>query len=277
MKIAVLADVHANLVALHAVVEQIDRWQPDVVLVAGDIINRGPRPVESLAYVQMRQQADGWRVLKGNHEEYVIGHSLPDALRSGLQFDLFRSSYWTYCKLGGDVSALQALPLHLEPFAGVRVTHGSMRGIRDGVYAATPDSVLREQIGSPPPDLFCVGHTHQPLIRRVDDTLVVNVGAVGLPFDGDSRPAYAQIVQVNGAWQAEIVRVDYDLQAAERDFYESGFMDESGPMAPLILKELQVARGQLFSWARHYEADILAGRISQQEAVQRYLQGLEST
>lgn len=276
MKLAVLADIHSNLVALRAMVEHLDRWQPDLVVVAGDMINRGPRPVECLEFVQTRRQTHGWLALKGNHEEYVIGHAHPDALRSGLQFDLFRSSFWTYCKLDGDVSVLQALPLHLEPLAGVRLTHGSMRGTRDGVYATTPADVLREQIGAPPPDLFCIGHTHQALIRQIDDTLVVNVGAVGLPFDGDSRPSYAQIVDVGNQWHAEIIRVDYDLEAAERDFYDSGFMDESGPMAPLILKELQVARGQLFSWAQQYEADILAGRISQQEAVQRYLQSLSS-
>ena len=52
-------------------------------------------------------------------------------------------------------------------------------------------------------------------------------------------------------------------------------MDDSGPMAPLILRELKVARGQLFSWAHQYEADILAGHITQQEAVRRYLRDVE--
>ena len=205
MKLAVLADIHANLIALRAVVEHLDLWQPDLVVVAGDMINRGPRPVECLAFVQARRHTHGWLALKGNHEEYVISHALPDALRSGPQFDLFRSSYWTYCQLGGDVTVLQALALSLEPLAGVRLTHGSMRGTRDGVYVATPDDVLREQRGAPAPDLFCVGHTHQPLVRHLDDSLVVNVGAVGLPFDGDNRPSYAQMVPVNGRWHAEII------------------------------------------------------------------------
>ena len=275
MKIAVLADIHANWVALQALMEDVDRWQPDRVVVAGDIINRGPRPVACLNYVQMRQARDGWLALRGNHEEYVIDQAKPEALRSGPKFDLFRNSYWTLCQLGGDVAPLLALPLVLEPLPGVRMTHGSMRGTRDGIYTATPDSELREQIGAPPPDLFCVGHTHQPLVRHLEDTLVVNAGAVGLPFDGDPRPAYAQIVDVGGAWRAEIVRVAYDLKEAERDFYDSGFMDESGPLAPLILRELKVARGQLFSWAQQYEADVLAGRISQQDAVQRYLRDME--
>ena len=44
MKLAVLADIHANLPALLAVLDSIDAWRPDAVVVAGDIVNRGPRP-----------------------------------------------------------------------------------------------------------------------------------------------------------------------------------------------------------------------------------------
>jgi predicted phosphodiesterase len=51
MKLAVLADVHANWQALQAVAADLERWQPDRVVVAGDVINRGPRPLECAKFV----------------------------------------------------------------------------------------------------------------------------------------------------------------------------------------------------------------------------------
>ncbi|NJM39988.1 MAG: metallophosphoesterase, partial [Anaerolineae bacterium] len=78
MKLAILADIHANSVALQEVVAHIDRWKPELVIVAGDIVNRGPRPAECLALVQQRRQTDGWLVVRGNHEDYVVGQSKPD-------------------------------------------------------------------------------------------------------------------------------------------------------------------------------------------------------
>ena len=76
----------------------------------------------------------------------------------------------------------------------------------------------------PIPALFCTAHTHWPLIRHIDSAVVVNVGAVGLPFDGDKRAAYAQITWQDGEWQPDIIRLDYDLQRAEQDFFDSGFL-----------------------------------------------------
>ena len=271
MKLAILADIHANYVALQTVVAHIEHWQPDLVIVAGDIVNRGPRPAECLALVQQRMRTQGWLVVKGNHEEYVITQSKPDAVRSGTKFEIFRSGYWTYCKLGCDVAALEAMPLTLEMERGVRVTHASMRGTRDGIYLTIPEDMLRQQIGLPIPALFCVGHTHQPFIKRIYDTLVVNVGSAGMPFDGDWHPSYAQLEWRSGQWHAEIVRLSYDRAATERDFEQTGFLDEGGALARIMLKELQIARGQLFTWFTQYEKTVMAGEITMDESVEKFL------
>ena len=54
MKIAVLADIHANYRALETVVQHVENWRPDSVLVAGDIVNRGPRSFCCLEYIEKR-------------------------------------------------------------------------------------------------------------------------------------------------------------------------------------------------------------------------------
>jgi predicted phosphodiesterase len=275
MQLAVLADIHANLPALHAVLDSIDAWQPNAVVVAGDIVNRGPRPAECLRLVEERQRAAGWLLLLGNHEEYVLHQAQPTAARSGPQFEIFRSSYWTYQRLNGQMATLEALPfsqsLPAPDGSEARVVHASMRGTRDGVFPDTPDHVLRVQVGRPHAPLLVVGHTHVPLVRRVDGTLVVNVGAVGMPFDGDPRASYGQLTWQHGGWQAEIVRVPYDRRQTEQDFLDTGFLAEGGALARLMLQELRLARSQLFQWALDYEAPVLSGELSMDESVERHL------
>jgi len=284
MKLAVLADIHGNLAALESVAAQLDRWQPDLVAVAGDIVNRGPRPRECLEFVQERQRRDGWLAVRGNHEAYIISYAQPETVMTGLEFELYRSAYWTYRQLGGDVSALAALPFELN-LAGpdgqpVQIVHASVHGANDGIFPRTSDDELRQKIllpNRPPPALFCTAHTHWPLIRSLEQTLVVNVGSVGLPFDGDRRAAYGQFTWRSGTWQAEIIRLDYDWRQAERDFFETGYLPEGGPVVELILDELRTARPNLFKWTHRYQEAILAQEIALEEAVTAFLAEKESS
>jgi predicted phosphodiesterase len=274
MKIAVIADVHANYVALQAIVAHIEAWQPDQVIVAGDLVNRGPRPLECLRFVQAKTTADRWLSVRGNHEEYVLEQANPDFPRQGPVADVHRGSRWTYEQLGSEVAVLDAMPLDLSlhaPDGGeIRITHASMRGLRDGIFPWTSNAELEKKI-SPPPALFLVGHTHTSLIRRLNGTLVVNAGSSGLPFDGDTRPTYARCTWKLGEWQAEIVRVDYDFAQAEHDFYTTGFLENAGHLALLVLRELKLARSQLGDWANLYQSRTLAGEISMHQAVTEFI------
>jgi predicted phosphodiesterase len=271
VKVAILADIHANLPALLAVAAHVDAWQPDLVIVAGDVVNRGPRPAECWRFVAGRQ----WPTVRGNHEDYVLAHGVPGAPRAGPLFEIFRSSFWTYEALDGAVPALAAMPFQhsfLAPDGSeARVVHASMRGTRDGVFPDTPDEVLHTQIGRPVVPLFVVGHTHWPLVRRLGHTLVVNVGAVGMPFDGDPRASYGQLTWQDGTgWQATIARVPYDRDQTARDFLATGFLAEGGPLVELMLIELQRARSQLYSWSVAYEKPVLAGELTLADSVRRF-------
>lgn len=274
MKLAILSDVHGNFVALESVIEHIEAWRADRVIVAGDIVNRGPRSKDCLQWIQSKERQAGWLIVRGNHEDYVISHDMPDAPRSGPAFEVHRGSFWTYQQLGSDVSALKAMPFQqtlLGPNGDeIRIVHASMRGNRVGIYPESSDEKLRSLI-APPPVVLCVGHTHRPLIRYLNNSLIVNAGSAGLPFDGDTRPSYAQVTWSKGEWKANIVRVDYDISAAEKDFFESGFIDEAGPLAQLVLIELRHACSQLFQWASQYQDMAMAGEISMQDAVRDFL------
>ena len=75
MKIAVLADIHGNMPALERVTTHIEAWGADQVIVAGDVVNRGPQPRTCLQFVEDKQQSAGWQVVRGNHEDYVLVHA----------------------------------------------------------------------------------------------------------------------------------------------------------------------------------------------------------
>lgn len=272
MKIAVLSDIHGNLAALHAIAEDIHRWQPDKIVVAGDIINRGPLPRQCLDFTLERERYSGWLVLRGNHEEYVINVAADPSARVGAEEAVRANVRWTAAQIG-DVAPLLAMPTQISlqgPDGGeVRIVHASMRHNRDNVLINTPDNELRAQI-APAPTVFCCGHTHRPLLRQIDATLVVNTGAVGLPFDDDVRGSYARLNWRGESWHAEIVRVPYDRDQAARD-YEAGFLSESGPIAPIIWSEFLTAHPRLSTWYRRYETALLEGRINVEQSVTELL------
>jgi putative phosphoesterase len=277
MKIAIISDIHGNLPAFQTVLEDLDNWKPDQVIVAGDVVNRGPSPLECLEIIQEKEETADWRIVRGNHEDYVLAHTRPDAPRSGHEFEFLRSSYWTFQQLNGHIPYLESMPFQQEIVGPdgriVRAVHASMKANNVGVYNTTTDDELREII-TPAPTLLAVGHTHRPLIREVDDTLVVNAGSVGLPFDGDRRACYARLTWDTDEqrWQVENVRLIYDYARAENDYFDRNYMEEGGPLTELMLNEFRRAEGHLHRWGVAYIPALLKGEISMYDSVQGYME-----
>ncbi|PID86983.1 MAG: metallophosphoesterase [Chloroflexi bacterium] len=277
MKIAVLSDIHGNYPALQTVAEDIEQWQPDLVVVDGDIINRGPLSADCLHFVQSKMRTHNWRAVQGNHEEFVIACGETEAIHEKLDFELRRFAYWTYQQLNGshgEIELLKALPDKFSWFAKdgseFRVVHASMKNNRDGIIKQSSDKKLLEQI-APVPSVFVTAHTHRAFIRRFNDSLVVNVGAVGSPFDGDRRASYGRFTWSRAGWQAELRRLNYDTAQTERDYVESGFLAEAGPLTQLMLVELRRAGGLLHRWAIRYQDAVVAGEIDIADSVRELL------
>jgi predicted phosphodiesterase len=273
MKIAVLADIHSNVVALETVIADIDAWRPDYVAVAGDIINRGPRPRECVERILERQQRDGWLVIRGNHERYMLEALGDPAPTTGIHAEIRASVYWMIERMGG-VAWIHALEEHTGVIGPdgkiVRIMHASARHDRDNILPRMSDAELREKI-DPTASVFCVGHTHEAFVRQLGTTMLVNVGSAGLPFDYDARAAYARLEWDSGMWHAQIVRVPYDLGRARRDFTTTGFLADCGATARVILAELMDARGYIADWITKYQHRVEAGELTVSESAQRLL------
>ncbi len=279
MRVVIFSDVQANLPAMQEAVERILKWGPDLVVMAGDLVNRGPKSLECLELFDQLRRTRGWLPVQGNHETYIL-KCAAEAPATPLEAELRRFADWTYAQLRPRIAALTGWPDHLcfhaasaEPAAAqswVHVTHGTMAGNRDGIGPAVPDAALR---GKLPPDiaLFVTAHTHRPLERVLDGVPILNVGSVGSPFDGDVRGSFAQLEWRGGHWQREIVRFTYDRARADRDFLASGFIAEGGALAPILYEEWRQARPLMPRWRRDFEAAVLAGERAPGPAVAEFL------
>lgn len=276
MKIAILSDVHGNYPALETVAADVARWQPDVTVVNGDVVNRGPLSRRCWTFVQDR----GWLLVGGNHEAFVAAWDSPQRPWQGRRFDIHRTSFWTYRQLDGAAADLADLPstLSLRGPDGneVRLTHGSTHGNRDGIYPETTPADIRQKI-APAPAVFCTAHTHRPFVRRLDDArrvggaLVINSGSVGASFDGDPRACYVRLTWRAGSWRAELVRLRYDRVQMARDFWTSGFLEEGGPLVHIFYHEWRDARPLVNRWSRRYESAVLEGKIALEASVSAFL------
>jgi predicted phosphodiesterase len=275
MKIAVLSDVHGNVPALEAVLEDIARWQPDEVIVNGDLVNRGPCSLDVLQLLQREQPAA--RLLRGNHENWLVCSSsqVPDL--ESVTHEIDRFAHFALRQLGKQIEEIAHWDDYLDltelEGGSLHITHGSRKGDRHGISPETEGDELNERLGDPR-DLFIGSHTHRAFSRIHNGNLVVNTGSVGQPFDHDERAAYVQLLFHNGQWQAESVRVTYDRSRAIADFADSGFFDEGGALTRVIFREFLEARVHVGPWRRKYLEAIRAGEIGVVESVDRYLNNL---
>lgn len=239
-RIAVLSDVHGNVAALEAVMEDVARQAPDEVLVGGDLVGRGPEGSE----VVRRIAATGWRTIRGNHEEYLLSFRRGEVPDDWLHAAEWSAARWMAAELGSEEAGwIDALPFSLtsELSPDLRLVHGTPRSTREGIGPWLTDEGLAAHLAEVEESLLVCAHTHRPLHRRLDGGLVVNVGSVGLPFNRDRRAQYALFEPTEDGWRVELRQVEYDLERTFEVYERTGFLAQGGVTARLLRLELEQA------------------------------------
>ncbi len=277
MKVAVFSDLQANYPALGTVSEHILAWQPDLVIMNGDLVNRGPCSLDSLKLFESLREKHGWIAIKGNHEEFVLRCSQAEELPgSKIEREMQQFTDWTSKQLGHTADLMNPWldDYYFSPpntdNARVAAMHGSLLGNRIGIFARTTDEELATRI----PEnisLFLTAHTHRPLTRNYKGCEIVNVGSAGSPFDGDPRASYAQLTFEKNHWNTEIIRLEYDRYTADKDYHSSGFLEEGGAMATLIYAEWKQAKSLMPGWRKAYFEKLKNGELTLQESVDSFL------
>jgi len=228
VRIAVLADIHANLHALRAVLDDAWAGKADRVLCAGDLVGYGPFPNESIAL--LREHAV--KCVRGDYDAAATsGRSHPQT--TVLPPAVAELSYlWTRVHLEARARDwLLRLPPHIRLEVGpcrLMIAHGSPRALDEGLGLETGEALLREITYQTRANLVVTGHTHVPSYRVVNAVIFVNAGSVGQPRDGDPRAAYAllDIDPVTGKSQVLIKRVEYDVDAVGHALDQRGLPAE---------------------------------------------------
>ena len=252
-RVAVIADIHANLFALDAVLDDIDELGVDEIVVNGDLVGRGPQGSAVVERVMER----GLRSSRGNHEDYTLSMRRAQVEREWLEAPQWACARWMAAELAAEHAAfLDSLPFtitsRVEP--QLRLFHGSPQSYNEGIGPWSDAATIENHWRSIDETVLVVAHTHRAMRWSVANGLVVNVGSVGMPFNGDWRAQYAVFEGSGDEFEVSIRRVEYDREALLHYYRTSGFWDEGNAMARLLAIEIQTARSHLVpfvKWSEH--------------------------
>jgi len=218
-RLAVLSDVHGNVAALEAVLNEIERAKPDLIAVAGDLALNGPDPQAVLERVRRLEQ-DGATVVQGNTDIAVADFDyaaafpwmpeVPESFRAAAE--------WANEQLDADaLEWLRRLPAERRLMLAetmVLVCHASPGSQTAGFLTDLDAAVVVEMVGRTDARVICCGHTHVPEVRDLGWKVIANDGSCGYAFDGDPSASWALIEVEGDEVRATIQRTAYDAGAA---------------------------------------------------------------
>jgi predicted phosphodiesterase len=238
MRIAVVSDIHGNLTAFEAVLEDRKQTAPDLTLHGGDLADTGASPAE----IVDRIRDLGWQGVVGNTDEMLF---MPASLRTFAKQSRELQPLFAMIE---EMAAASREALGQARLAWLRgLPRAQVRGPMALVHAS-PESPWRapapeandgeleavyRPLGQP---IAIYAHIHRSYIREVSGMIVANSGSVGLSYDGDRRAAYLLLDES----KPSIRRVEYDVGKELRSVADCGL-----PHADWVAKTLQSACPQM--------------------------------
>jgi putative phosphoesterase len=227
MRIAVLSDIHGNLVGLDACLSDLEhQGGADVIVAAGDLCMDGPRPKKVL----QRLQEVGAQCLRGNTDRYIS--ATDDGDLHGSDENDRKQAMWHRKEIGEKwIAWLRELPFSLrfgEDGAGqLLIVHANPSTDDEHVWPDADDATLERLIGNEQAGTIAFGHLHIPYARVWRGKLLVNVSSAGLPKDGDPRAGYALLTQRSGGWEVKHRRVPFDVKKVATQLADCGIPESA--------------------------------------------------
>ncbi len=230
MKLAIISDIHSNLHALTAVLEEVDKRGFDSMFALGDLVGYNAFPTEVLDLVSHREIPS----IMGNHDIVCCGLENPIWFNAAAR----EASLWTRKKLSAEHKQyLRNLPNEMTINKGVHAVHGSPVSRDDYIMDSMDAMNGFQRLPNKAINVCLFGHTHLPAIfgdrGPLHDIVTagkhmleprtryfINPGAVGQPRDGDPRASFAILDTEESSF--EIIRVRYDIDAAMKAVVKSG-------------------------------------------------------
>lgn len=281
MKLAVTSDVHGNLPALNAVIEDAEREHADQFIFAGDYCLSNPWPDECIARIK---NLDNKYSIRGNEEKYI--ENLIGKDQSTWTDGQMQISYWCYHKISPENrDYMLALPSQMElAFHGVplHISHSSADFILDSEHREWNPSKVAKRYGdrfiSPqtfredihryldsdpqfqerwkalPEGVYIFGHSHIQWSYQSDDgkKILINPGSCGLPLDCIDQGVPYTLLDISSEGKIEIQerRVPFSKGEYLDVFLQSEQFEKANVWSKVIVKELKTNREHLsfFLW-----------------------------
>ena len=263
---AVISDIHSNLAALTAVLDDIEQRGAKQIVCLGDVVGYGPNPRECLDLIREKCRV----CIAGNHDHAVLYE--PTNFNTAAE----RAAYWTRQVLEAEPNVkkrnarwefLGALPVRAAEDEILYVHASPRRPVNEYIFPedvfTNPQKVIAnfERLEA---QLCFIGHTHQPGVFLDDpyfdpphelpdspyyvlddERAIINVGSVGQPRDRDPRASYVLVhplengnpdgdgsgslvkqAMQSGIDQIEFVRVEYDIEATVKQILDEPALDD---------------------------------------------------
>lgn len=232
-RIAVVSDIHGNLLALESVRKALKKEKPDVVLVAGDLVMNGPEPAATVDAIRA-MEGEGAIVVQGNTDVAVAdadyAAAFPWLLEYGIPDSMRAAAEWAHDALEDEHLAwLRRLPAERRVRIGddlVLVTHASPGSQTQGFDQGLDPSTTLERLSRTDARVVGCGHTHVPEVREFGWKVIVNAGSAGYVFDGDPTASWALVTLDAGddgtTVAAEIRRAEFDALAVSNAISSRG-------------------------------------------------------
>ncbi|MEA2499734.1 MAG: hypothetical protein QOH26_2139 [Actinomycetota bacterium] len=228
MRIAVLSDIHGNLLAFDAVMTDLERQAPDQIWCGGDLGWGGPWATECV----QRVREAGWITVKGNTDVWIAGD--PQTISSSEDRQLHEAMAAQHNISKDDANWLINLPLGHHAPGSMLLVHGTPKSPFEAPLPSAPAAEFepyRDQA-----QMVIFGHVHHAYTRRLSDgTLVCNSGSVGLPMDAET--ACYLIIDLEGPeFALRHRRVEFDRRAVIAEARRT-----PAPLGPWLLDKMRAS------------------------------------
>jgi putative phosphoesterase len=230
VRAAFISDTHGNLLALDAVLRDLEGEEFDQLVCLGDV-GVGPQPHETIS----RVRSLGCPVIMGNWDAWFLEGMPRVQLDDKVGRMLVEIGAWWAADLTDEDRAFLAsfqplLELTADDGATILCFHGSPRSYNDWIFATTPDEDVQRMLAGRTASVLVGGHTHLQMVRRIEGAVMVNPGSVGLPFrqwwPKEVRIApwaeYGLVSVEDGRVKIDLRRTTFDVDALLKLASESG-------------------------------------------------------
>ena len=216
MKIGIITDVHSNIIALNAVLNEFEKIEVDKIICCGDIIGIGPNPEETVQ--ELMKNEDKLIAVRGNHEQYLL-KGLPKNVHDDkrtMSLEEIDNHKWTHSKLSENSKKFirQFKISNIIEIEGKKIYIVHYPSNEKEIYIKhIKKSTIKqseEMFSGIDADIFIYGHTHTTSINNKNNKWYINPGSLGCPVK--SNIANAGILEINkNEVYYEQLKIEYNV------------------------------------------------------------------